>query len=390
MNTQCKFFVDYIISEEAPKHNKQKVEDIIAEKFSLIKDRKVFHNDYFAVRFCYSKNSSESFSNTVLSLSALEKYDMIPFFVVLVRQKASNIILLANTTFLNKISHSSQELSTTNIKGSFNGSDIIRKYGDLANIPENFDDLFCIHQGFDWSDNLERLVDATSKIKPTISIFNLTSSEECNIYDSIDRAKNFILSPNFSILEKDLNDRCSKSKDQILIASHIENTNIRGRLIEILITSDDKERAQLINNLKDLESALPSYNTKNGLGDYCVNFNNGKTYTDIKTKIVYLHSNPKAYNIDKFLKHMSDTKSIFFFYIIGIDKNSIFKTILCSVYHSKLIDNTILQFHWAGRSTRGAAQFKGTAIDEMLQESDFRNVIDKNKCKKFLEGLLER
>ena len=59
----------------------------------------------------------------------MEKYDKIPFFVVLVRKSADNMILLANTTFLKKISHSSHELSMTNIKGSFNGSDIMMSYG---------------------------------------------------------------------------------------------------------------------------------------------------------------------------------------------------------------------------------------------------------------------
>ena len=97
MNTTCKQFVHYII-KEAPKHNKKIVEEAANRKYSFVKDRKVYHNQYFAVRFSYSKSASDSFSNTVLSLSALEKYDKIPFFVVLVRQSADNLILLANTT----------------------------------------------------------------------------------------------------------------------------------------------------------------------------------------------------------------------------------------------------------------------------------------------------
>ena len=110
MNNLCKEFVQYI-SHEAPTHNKSMVEDAVAKRFSLTKDRKVYHNEYFAVRFSYSKSQSSSFSNTVLSLSALEKYDKIPFFVVLVRQCADNLILLANSTFLKKVSHSSQGVS---------------------------------------------------------------------------------------------------------------------------------------------------------------------------------------------------------------------------------------------------------------------------------------
>ncbi len=148
MNTICKEFVRYIVST-APKHNKQNVENAVCQKYSLIKDRKVFHNEYFAVRFSYSKSSSDSFSNTVLSLSALEKYDTIPFFVVLVRQNSDNLMLLSNSTFLKRVSHSSHELSMTNIRGSFNGSDIMRDYNGILNNPTYFDELFNIHMGLD-------------------------------------------------------------------------------------------------------------------------------------------------------------------------------------------------------------------------------------------------
>lgn len=389
MNTTCKQFVHYII-KEAPKHNKKIVEEAANRKYSFVKDRKVYHNQYFAVRFSYSKSASDSFSNTVLSLSALEKYDKIPFFVVLVRQSADNLILLANTTFLKKISHSSQELSMTNIKGSFNGSDIMRDYDGRINAPDNFDYLFAVHQGLEWEDNLMRLVDATANIKGISQKFIPTWEEENTIYDSVRRANDFIESQYYEILKNDLNNRCNKCRNEILIASHIENTNIRGRLIESLITSDDEERKILIKNLKNLEIALPYYDTKNGLGDYHVEYENADTYTDIKTKVIYLNSNPKAYNIDKFLKQMADSRSVFMFFFIGIDENDIFNTLLCSVYHSELIDNTILQFHWAGRSTRGVAQFNGTAIDAMLKEKVFVNAIDSVKTKQFIKKLLER
>lgn len=389
MNLKCKEFVDYIVNH-APQHDKQIVEDDVCARFNLIKDRKVYHNEYFAVRFSYSRSASDSFGNTVLSLSALEKYDKIPFFVVLVRRPSTNLILLANTTFLKKISHSSQELSMTNIRGSFNGSDIMRVCCDRQNAPENFDYLFALHQGLDWEDNLSRLVDASSNINPVNQKFEPTEEEKLNIFGSINRASAFVGSNNFNVLERDLNERCNKCRNEILIASHIDNTNIRGRLIESLIVSDEAERQRIINNLHNLEAALPSYDTKNGLGDYYREFDNGDTYTDIKTKVIYLNSNPKAYNVDKFLKQMADSKSVFLFFFIGIDEESIFKTLLCSVYHGKLIDNTILQFHWAGRNTRGAAQFSGTAIDEMLKEQNFTNDIDLAKSEAFLKELLAR
>ena len=389
MNTACKDFVRYII-QDAPKYNKTNVEDAASRRYRFIKDRKVYHNQYFAVRFSYSKSSSDSFSNTVLSLSALEKYDKIPFFVVLVRQSADNMVLLANTTFLKKISHSSQSLSMTNIKGSFNGSDIMRDYDGKSNSPDNFDYLFAIHQGLEWEDNLMRLVDATSNINPVNHKFTPTAIDERHIFESVQRAKDFVVSKYYHVLDNDLNERCNKCRDEILIASHIENTNIRGRLIESLITSDDEEWKRILENLKDMENALPSYDTKNGLGDYHVEYEDADTYTDIKTKVIYLNSNPKAYNIDKFLRQMADSRSVFMFFFIGVDENSIFNTLLCSVYHNKLISNTIMQFHWAGRSTRGAAQFNGAAIDEMLKEQNFSNNIDDLQAINFIKGLLER
>lgn len=389
MNSKCKEFVEYIVNG-APQHNKQAVEDDVCAHFHLTLDRKVYHNEYFAVRFSYSKSDSDTFGNTVLSLSALEKYDKIPFFVVLVRKSCANLILLANTTFLKKISHSSQELSMTNIKGSFNGSDIMREFNNRKNAPENFDYLFAVHQGMDWEDNIFRLVEASSSIKPVNQKFEPTEAERTNIFASINRAYSFVKSDNFRVLEDDLNERCNKCKREILIASHIENTNIRGRLIESLITSNDIERQHIISNLHNLEAALPSYDTKNGLGDYYREFDNGDTYTDIKTKIVYLNSNPKAYNIDKFLQKMAGPKSVFLFFFIGIDESSKFKTLLCSVYHGKLIDNTVLQFYWAGRNTRGVAQFNGTAIDEMLKDESFVNEIDVTKSEAFLNKLLNR
>ena len=67
MNTICNEFVQYI-THEAPKYNKASVEIEANRRYKFVKDRKVYHNQYFAVRFSYSKSNSDSFSNTVLSL----------------------------------------------------------------------------------------------------------------------------------------------------------------------------------------------------------------------------------------------------------------------------------------------------------------------------------
>ncbi len=386
MNKIVREFVDYVVSNNCPQNDKAKVKRTIQDKFSLVLDRSVLYCEYFAVRISYTKTTS--FSNTVLSLSSLQKYDHIPFFVVLVSGVNTNKLFLANTTFLSKISHSSQQLSMTNIKGSFNGSDIIKTYQNIENNAKNFEKLFAFHQGFTWNDNLQRLVEETSAIAPTGKKYEITTATRNLIYESIERAQKFINSENFIALNRDLDSRVKDCSDSILVASHIENVNIRGRLIESLITSSVEERKILMNRLAQVESILPIYDTKNGLGDYHVKYSNGDTYTDIKTKVVYLDSNPKAYNIDKFLEIMAEGNTIFFVYLIGIDENGIMKTVLCSVYHDELTETTVKQFHWAGRNSRGVTQFIGKTLDRILQQKNFINKITVQKARDFIDNLI--
>jgi len=384
MNQKVIDFVKYVYSG-MPQHNKDLAQKATQKRFSLTQDGKVFYCDAFAVRFCYSKDGT--FSNTVLALSKLQKYDTIPFFVVLIKGNGENAIFLSNSSMIKKVSHSSQQLSEKNIRGSFNGSDIIKEYNGIKNDKDNYQELFAIHEGFAWNENLMRLVEATSAIEPQKQKFNPDDTQKKNLFESIERAKTFISSPEFNELKEDLDNRVEHKAAEIAIAAHIENVNIRGRLIEALIV-DDNENIKI--DLVELEKRLPVYDAKNGLGDYVRRFANGQTYTDIKTKILYLNSNPKAYNIDKFLECMSENDSVFLFYLIGIDENGVTNSALCPVYDKNILDATILQYHWAGRSTRGVAQLKGSTLHGILCQTETEHHIDSDNCKKFLEELLKR
>ena len=198
------------------------------------------------------------------------------------------------------------------------------------------------------------------------------------------------MSENLQVLNQDLNERCNKCRDAILVASHIENVNLRGRLIEFLITADDALRDRISAILRDREQLLPEFSTHDDLGDYIRVFDNGKTYTDIKTKILYLDSAPKAYNVDKFLEKMAEKDSSFFFFLIGIDEHGVFNTALCSVYHDDLIDASVVQHHWAGRATRGVVQLNGKVLNEILNDRVFVNKIDSQKAAQYLKDLLAR
>ena len=267
------------------------------------------------MRFCKSKN--KSFSNTVLSLSTLQKYDKKPFIICIVTHD-KNYLMLANSTFLRKISHSSQELRVNNIKGSFNGSDIIRDFESISNEPKNFDYLFSLHENFTFSENLKRLVEATNNIQPTGKKFLPDKNQIACILNSVERARKFLVSNEYFILNKDLNERVASVSSEIAIAAFIDNVNLRGRIIEYLITSADDLRSVLIESLHK-KVPLPEIYTSDELGDYERIFENFDTQTDIKTKILFLSSNPKGYNIDKLLEFLATEKSVYLIYIIAID-----------------------------------------------------------------------
>ena len=379
-----KKLVNYIASLDGV-GNKDDVKRLVVNNFNLVRDRSVYYCESFAIRFSYTSGSS--FSNTVLSLSALQKYDSIPVLVCVVTP-TTNKIHLANTTFLSKISHSSQELTLCNIKGSFNGSDIIKEFEGIPNQRENLSDLFAFHTEFSFLENLTRLVEATNNIAPTGKKFEVTAALKVNIRGSVERADIFNQSEEFSILEQELNDRVIKYSKEIMIASHIENVNIRGRLIEYLITEDDDNvKQRLVQEINEEYSKLPKFKTENMLGDYKRVFEEYNTETDVKTKVVILSSNPKAYNIDKFLEFLSIDRGVFLFFFVGINEVAVTNTCLVSVFQKDLLSGTVYLKHWAGRNSRGVTQFMGKVIDSLLVNPN--RDINKRKALEFLNELIE-
>lgn len=366
--------------------DKKKLADIIQKEFDLVKDRSVYYCEDFAIRFSTSEN--KRMSNTVLSLSTLQKYDENPFIVCVVSSKA-NYMMLANTTFLKKISHSSQELRLDNIKGSFNGSDIMMDFESVENEPAAFERLFAYHCGLTFQDNLERLVESTNGIVGRVQKFEVTERNKQTILKSVDRAISFSNSVRYNELKRDLDDRVVKVQGEIAIAAFIDNVNIRGRIIEYLITDNGSTlKNQIIDALKN-KKTLPQFKTEDKLGDYSRAFPEYVTETDIKTKILFLDGNPKAYNVDKLLEFLAIEKSVYMIYLLGIDDNGKITARLCSAFDNRLVDATNIIHHWAGRNSRGVAQFIGHALTQILNDEN-ATTIDDDIAKKFIADLINR
>ena len=375
-----------VIESHSGIKDKSKLAAIISARFDLTKDRSTFYCEDFAIRF--SSAAGMSFSNTVPSLSNLKKVDHLPFVVCLVTP-SKNHVFLANTTMLRKISHSSQQLRVDNIKGSFNGSDIIREFDGIQNVPANIERLFNIHAGIGFEGNLDRLVEETNNISPTGHKYAVNAVSKASIMKAPERAIRFVASPDAVTLKQELDEKVERHRNEIILAALIENINVRGRIIEYLIAGDDEVlRQEIILALqsKGAGKGIPAFKTENALGDYQRVFEEFFTETDVKTKIMILSSNPKAYNLDKILEFLSHEKSVFMFYFVGVDPTRIVNTVLVSMFQADLLRSTILLKHWSGRNSRGVTQFEGKTIGDLILNP--RHGIQVLAAKSFLEQII--
>jgi Leucine-rich repeat (LRR) protein len=346
--------------------NKADIEREFAQLTGAEKRRSVFVCADFAFRF--SEANKGSFSNVVLSLSALQKYDNEPFVVCVVRPD-DLAFLLANSTFLKKISHSSHNLTTDNVRGSFLGHDIFAVYDGIQNVPENFEILYALHEPFTWEENLERLVAATNSIAARSTRFEMTPDRMAIILDAPARSKRALSNPDviYSIF-KQLDEQVHANREALLDAAALENVNIRGNKIEQIITG-----------------ALNKHN----LDDLIFETNKWQITVDIKTKLLDRASAPKAYNVDKMLRLLAMDRSVFEFFFIGLHaETKIIKTALVSIFDPTILRATRIQTHWAGRNSRGVTQLTGDLMQ--IFDPRYRPSVDEPEALALLRRFAER
>jgi hypothetical protein len=354
------------VDKQAQAHpgcSKDAVAQAVAERFHLDVKRSVYFGADFAVRF--SSAAGQSFSNTVLSLSALRDYDHLPVVVCVVRP-AGIQLLLANSTLIDKLSHSSQRLSHDKVRGSFNGTDILRNFDGLENVPQNFDALFDRHLQVGFEENYERIVENTLAIRGRGAKFVPTPEEQRRILSVADLAHRLSHDPDYIDLRTRLARAVEEKRGSILAAATSTNVNLRGNAIEQIVT-----RAGNLHKTEDLAATFASGVT------VCLN---------IKSKLIGYSSCPAAYNIDKLLRLLSHGNTVFAFLFIGMDVPAgTVSTQMVSFLDTTILAATRVQPHWAGRNSRG-----GTQLSEIssIFAPRFREAIDAAKARLFLERLL--
>lgn len=347
-----------------PEAAKSAVQKAWVDRFSPDRKRAVFVADGFAIRFSEAKTSG--FSNTVLALSTLARHDTHPFVVTVVRRSSVDF-LLANATFLKKIGHSSQRLRMDNVRGSFNGADIMTAYEGTTNTPENFDELFALHSAFTWEENLERLVEATNGIVARNTRFHPSDAELDLILGAPARFADAVRMEEYTAAERNLIARMDAARPDILAAAQSDNVNIRGNAIERLITGEDNAHE---------------------LGDMILPLGRRNLVIDIKTKLLDRASAPKAYNVDKFLRLLAQPDSVFALFIIGVNAaRGELSGRLLTALDDALRDSTVVQRHWAGRNSRGVTQLSGDF--KRTLSAGRRSAIDRGDAENFLKGLID-
>ena len=139
---------------------------------------------------------------------------------------------------------------------------------------------------------MERLVETTNNIHPTGKRFEPNTQQLSCIMRSVERTCDFFKSKDYDALTNELGERVRSVTNEIAIATLIDNVNLRGRIIEYLITSKDSLRDTLINALRT-GAPLPQIYTADKLGDYKFISKDFYTETDIKTKVLFIEQSKR-------------------------------------------------------------------------------------------------
>ena len=229
--------------------------------------------------------------------------------------------------------------------------------------------LYGIHRGFTWDENLLRLVEETNSIVPTTILFEPSGEQRDKILSAPYIAKSLSNNSEYLQLNNELSKLIQDKKDAILQAARIDNINLRGNKIEQIISGTASSHS-----IEDISRKL-----SNGI----------QVHIDIKTKILTLSSNPKGYNIDKMLRVLACGNVSLSFLFIGINiKDESVSSRLVSILDSTILNSTKIQFHWAGRKSRGVTQLSGDL--KSIFSNDFSEKINETLAITFLEDLIDR
>ncbi len=174
-------------------------------------------------------------------------------------------------------------------------------------------------------------------------------------------------SPEYARLKSEIADIVKERSRAILEHGRIDNVNQRGNLIEQAITGGINAHG-LADMVRHLSSRVA-------------------VQLEIKTKLMDRASSPKAYNIDKALETLGRGDIVIAFCFVGIHMATQRVTSsTVSIFDRTVLAATRVQFHWAGRNSRGVTQLTGDF--SRVFDPDYEESIEPAAAVAFLTDLL--
>jgi hypothetical protein len=349
--------------QQRPEATKEEFCDVVAQRFALTKAGALWVSKDLCIRANQSR--SEAFTNTVVSVRKLLQYDDRPIVACLLFPGGLRL-LLANTTFVTKVSHSSHGFRVEHPIGSILGTDIATQHAGIANEPCGFARLWALHEAADHAANLARIATATSLLDRPKMSWSPTSEQRDHMLAAPLLAQRVVGLAAYVRAAADLDSRVAARRDAILAAAANPNRKVRGTEIEQIVTAAIATHA-----LADLQLEIDTVTIA----------------VDVKSKRLDRASAPKGYDVAKFLRLLSAGDRLLAIYFVGVDfARGLLSTRLCSVFDRQVLAHSRVEMRWSRRGGLGTVQFHGDL--STIWAPSFREDIDVPSATAWIERLL--
>ncbi len=304
--------------------------------------------------------------NAILSLRTLAKYDDRPVVAAAVRPSAIDWFCI-NSSFISRASHSSHRLSSECVRGTFLGTDVATEVAmvdadgscRVTNTAVNLARLFEWHVRSTWKENLTRIVEATQSATTVHRPFKLTEDELLALRDNLSGPARHALLSRYASARTHL-DGCVRAiaEDILDAASATSDPKGRGDRVESLVVAACSE-------VEGISGASGGHS----LEDLRYDADGAALLIDVKVKVVGQDSNPKGWNVEKFLRALGQPARDLAFLIVGVDLAARrLTTALVPVLDHRLIARARVSQLWSARGSLGTTQLDGRSLLEVLRD----------------------
>lgn len=153
-----------------PNGSKRLLADALVAKTDLQLDKALLVGSQCVLRISQMQEAGNE-ANAIAAFHKICDYDDKPVLVCLLTSRGMRLVL-ANTSFIAKVSERSYKLTNDNLVGGVLESDLMSAVDGVANLPANFEQLWAAHAASDRAANIARIVAATQEMHAAAAAAN--------------------------------------------------------------------------------------------------------------------------------------------------------------------------------------------------------------------------